>query len=414
MKYIHKAALICALVFFLSASAVFAAHQGAPVWSESEKATLRSLWIKSLPELPVDPSNKYSDNAEAAELGEKFFFDPHFSKNGTVSCSTCHRADYQFTDDLPLAHGMGTTQRRSMPLSGVAYNTWYFWDGRADSLWAQALQPPEAPKEHGITRTRCAQIIDKFYRDEYTRVFGPIPQFNEQEYPAISKPSPDEPAAYAAWKAMAPEKRDAVNRVFVNMGKAIGAYVRLIMPGEARFDRYLEAVLLGNDEKAGGILSAKEAAGLRLFIGKAKCVNCHNGPLLTNGDFHNIGLPEVEGQPPDRGRAAGILSVFSNLFNCLSKYSDADPEMDCDELRYMDTDTAKYEGAFKTPTLRNVAERPPYMHNGRFATLKEVLEFYRKSPLPEVGVASLSDEEFEELEAFLPVLSGPVEVRKPR
>ncbi len=383
-------------------------------WSGAEKQILRTLWIGSLPPLPVDPSNKYSANPEAARLGKKFFFDPHFSKNGTVSCSTCHQPDYQFTDSLPLAHGMGTSKRRSMPLLGVAYNTWFFWDGRADSLWSQALQPPETPVEHGITRTRCAQIIDRDYRQEYEQIFGPLPKFTEKEYPAISKPSPGEPAAYAAWKAMAPEKRDQVNRVFVNMGKAIAAYVRLIVPGASRFDRYVEAVLQGDEQKAGTILSAQEAAGLRLFIGKAKCVNCHNGPLLTNGDFHNLGLPPQEGHPPDRGRADGIRKVFSNLFNCMSKYSDADPELDCLEIRFMDTDTAKYEGAFKTPTLRNVAERPPYMHTGQFATLKEVLEFYRKSPLPEVGVADLTDAEFSELEAFLPTLTGPVKVSEPK
>lgn len=404
-----RAVFFCiSALLVLSWPAPAASQAGPHDWSGAEKQILRTLWIGSLPPLPVDLSNKYSANPEAARLGKKFFFDPHFSRNGTVSCSTCHIPEYQFTDSLPLAHGMGTTKRRSMPLLAVAYNTWYFWDGRTDSLWSQALQPPESPEEHGITRTRCAQIIARDYRQEYEQVFGPIPDFTEQLYPAISKPSPGDPAAYAAWKAMAPEKRDQVNRVFVNMGKAIAAYVRLIVPGESRFDRYVEAVLQGDAEKAAGTLSAQEADGLRLFIGKAKCVNCHNGPMLTNGDFHNIGLPLPEGMQPDRGRADGIRKVFSNLFNCMSKFSDADPEMNCQELRFMDTDTAKYEGAFKTPTMRNVAERPPYMHDGQFATLKEVLEFYKKSTLPEVGVADLTDEEFKALEAFLPTLTGPI------
>jgi cytochrome c peroxidase len=403
--------VLCVAVVLASVSSAFALHAGGPHdWSESEKAVLRSLWIGSLPQLPADRSNKYSTNADAARLGKKFFFDPRFSKNGSVSCATCHRPDMQFTDSLPLAHGMGTSSRRSMPLLGVAYNTWYFWDGRVDSLWAQALQPPEAPAEHGITRTRCAQIIDKNYRREYEAVFGPLPAFTEKEYPAIAKPSPAEPAAYEAWKAMSPDKRDSVTRAFVNMGKAIGAYVRLILPGESRFDRYVAAVLKGDKETAKETFSARQAAGLRLFIGKAKCINCHNGPMLTNGDFHNIGVPQPEGLPSDRGRAEGIRKVFTSLFNCMSKYSDADPEMDCSSLRYMDTDTSKYEGAFKTPTLRNVAERPPYMHAGQIATLRGVLEFYKKSPIPEVGVADLTDEEFNELEAFLPTLSGPIRV----
>lgn len=412
-KTILRIVFIVLAICYLAAYASAAHPAGPHDWSDSEKLVLRTLWIESLPELPVDPSNKYSDNPKAARLGKKFFFDSHFSRNGAVSCSTCHRPDMQFTDSLPLSHGMGTLNRRSMPLLGMAYNTWFFWDGRVDSLWAQALQPPESPEEHGITRTRCAQIIDKYYHDEYEEVFGALPEFKEKDYPALAKPSPGEPAAYEAWKAMDPEKRDMVNRVFVNFGKAIAAYVRLIVPGESRLDRYVEAVLKGDNKGARMTLSAEEAAGLRLFIGKAKCTNCHNGPMLTNSDFHNLKAPGREGLPEDRGRADGIRKVFSSLFNCMGKYSDADPETDCDELRYMDTDTTRYVRAFKTPTLRNVADRPPYMHAGQFATLREVLEFYRASEVPDLGHGQLNDEELRQIEAFLLTLSGPVKELEP-
>jgi len=391
-----------------------AAHPAGPHdWSEAEKEILRSLWIGSLPELPADRSNRYSADPGAAELGERFFFDSRFSADGTVSCATCHRADMQFTDSLPLAHGMGKTGRRSMPIIGAAYQGWFFWDGRADSLWAQALAPPESPLEHGISRTRCAQIIGAHYREEYEEVFGPFPEFTEEEYPAIARPEPGDPAAYEAWQRMPPEKRDEVNRVFVNMGKAIAAYGRLIVPGASRFDRYVEAVLRGDAERASELYGPAEAAGLRLFIGKARCTNCHSGPMLTNGDFHNVGAPAPEGLGPDRGRADGMRKVFTSLFNCLSKHSDADPEMDCPELRYMDTDPLKYDGAFKTPTLRNVADRPPYMHAGQFGTLREVLEFYRKSKSPELGHSGLTDGELRELEAFLLTLSGAIRVLGP-
>lgn len=412
-KTLSLSLLFVIAVAFVSAKA-FAIHPAGPhTWSDSEKELLRTLWIGSLPELPVDPSNRYSGDPEAARLGKRFFFDARFSADGTVSCSTCHRPGMQFTDSLPLAHGMGTTSRRSMPILGAAYQSWFFWDGRVDSLWAQALAPPESPLEHGISRTRCAQIIGEHYREDYEKVFGPLPEFTEEEYPAIARPDPGDPEAYKAWQAMEPEKRDRVNRVFVNMGKAIAAYGRLIVPGESRFDRYVEAVLEGNMEKAKRFFSPREAAGLRLFIGKAKCINCHNGPMLTNGDFHDFGVPQPEGLPADRGRADGIRKVFSSLFNCMSKYSDADPEMDCAELRYMDTDAFKYVGAFKTPTLRNVADRPPYMHAGQLSTLREVLDFYEKSPNPELGHSGLSDEELSQLEAFLLTLSGPIRVLEP-
>lgn len=414
MKMKILTALLAAGALALLAAQAFAVHPAGPhAWSDSEKNVLRSLWIGSLGPLPADPSNKYAEDPKAARLGKKFFFDSRFSKDGTVSCSTCHRADMQFTDSLPLSHGMGTTSRRSMPILGAAYQTWYFWDGRVDSLWAQALAPPEAPLEHGISRTRCAQIIGQHYRDEYQEVFGHLPEFTDEEYPAVARPEPGDPEAYEAWKAMPMSKRDEVNRVFVNMGKAIAAYGRLIVPTESRFDRYVGAVLAGDAEKAQRTFSEREAAGLRLFIGRAKCTNCHNGPMLTNGDFHNLGVPKPAGLPPDRGRAEGIRLVFSSLFNCMSKYSDADPELECDHLRYMDTDTRKYEGAFKTPTLRNVADRPPYMHAGQLATLRQVLEFYRSSQSPELGHADLSDEELADLEAFLRTLSGPIKVLEP-
>jgi cytochrome c peroxidase len=382
--------LVIALAAGLIYSPALAVHPpGTHDWSGSEKDTLRSLWIGSLPEPPVDPSNAYSDNPEAAKLGERFFFDSRFSLDGTVSCATCHRPDMQFTDSLPLAHGMGRTSRRSMPLIGAAYQTWFFWDGRVDSLWSQAMAPPESPLEHGISRTRCAQIIGQNYRGEYEKVFGPLPEFNEEDYPAVARPSPEDPEAYEAWQKMKPAMRDNVNRVFVNMGKAIAAYVRLVVPGESRFDRYVEAVLNDDMEAAQRTYGPEEAAGLRLFIGKAGCINCHTGPMLTNGDFHNVEVPQPEGLEADRGRADGMRQVFSSLFNCMSKYSDADPEMHCAELRYMDTDTYKYIGAFKTPTLRNVADRPPYMHAGQLASLGEVLDFYRRSPNPDLGHADL-------------------------
>lgn len=397
--------IIFAVVMPAFATDVEEAH----TWSDNEVAAIGSLWLGNLPPPPLDPSNAFSGNPRAAALGKKFFFDSRFSRDGSVSCSTCHRPDMQFTDSLPFSHGIAFTSRRSMPLIGMAYQSWFFWDGRVDSLWAQALEPPETPEEHGISRTMAALIIGKYYRDEYEAVFGPMPVFTEEEYPAIARPDPEDPLAYQAWQDMDLGKRTIVNRVFVNFGKVIAAYVRLIVPSSSRFDRYIEALVRGDRQSMHRTFSVDEAIGLRLFVGKAKCMNCHHGPLLTNGDFHNLDIPRPEGAPMDRGRADGIRQVYRNLFNCMGKFSDADAEMDCDELRYMDTDTTKYIGAFKTPTLRNVADRPPYMHAGQFSTLREVLEFYAASDNPELGHGGgLSQKDIRHLEAFLMTLSGPL------
>ncbi len=377
-------------------------------WSEQEKTVLRSLWIGSLGSLPVDPSNKYSDNPKVAAFGKKLFFEDHFSGNMKVSCATCHREDYSFTDNLPLSHGMATTPRRSMPLIGVAYNSWFFWDGRTDSLWSQALGPIENKLEHGISRTMSAFIISKFYRQEYEELFGPIPEITEENWPQQARPATDDPVALKAWVFMTPEMREQINTIYVNMGKSIGAFVRTILPEPSPFDRYVNEVLNGDINKARKALSDTEAMGLKLFIGKAKCTNCHNGPLLTNSDFHHLGIPLKEGKPADRGRADAISQVLGGEFNCLSKYSDATPN-ECSELRFIDTAEKKYIGAFKTPTLRNVADRPPYMHAGQFTTLMEVLEFYRgQATNPELEHSDLTDDELRQLEAFLKTLSGPI------
>ena len=295
-----------------------------------------------------------------------------------------------------------------MPLIGVAYNSWFFWDGRTDSLWSQALGPIESKLEHGISRTMSAYIISKYYREEYESLFGPIPEITEDKWPQEARPAQDDPNALKAWVLMTPEQREVVNRIYVNMGKSIAAFVRTIVPQPSPFDRYVEQIVAGKTMTTRMELTANEAAGLRLFIGKAKCTNCHNGPVFTNSDFHNLGLPKKEKGDPDKGRSAAITQVLSSEFNCLGQYSDAQPN-DCSELRFIDTSDKKYVGAFKTPTLRNVTERPPYMHAGQFATVREVLEFYRsQAQNPELGHGNLTDKELDQLEAFLHTLSSPI------
>jgi cytochrome c peroxidase len=208
------------------------------------------------------------------------------------------------------------------------------------------------------------------------------------------------------------EQREAVNRIYANMGKSIAAFVRSILPTPARFDRYVEAALKQNRTSTKTILADDEVRGLRLLIGKAKCTNRHAGPLFTNGGFHNARVPQPAGLPHDRGRAAAVAKVLADEFNCFGRYSDVKPS-GCGELRFIDTDTKKYEGAFKTPTLRNVAERAPYMHAGQFGSLREVLRFYRDvkpdQRSKDLEHADLSDQELKQLEAFLKTLSAPLQ-----
>jgi cytochrome c peroxidase len=397
--------ILIGISLFINACTAF----GQPHWSKDELTTLRGLWIGSLPSLPADPSNKYADDPEAAVFGQKLFFDTRFSSNGEVACATCHLPDKQFQDGTPLAHGVSTTTRRTMTIVGTAYSPWLFWDGRKDSQWAQALGPMESAVEHGGNRTLYAHLVTKYYADEYTALFGPLP--NLSNLPLNAGPVAD-PEAAANWEAMSPQDKEAVTRIYVNMGKSIAAYERHLIPGESRFDKYVESVLKNDYKSANQILTPDETAGLKLFVGEAHCTNCHNGPLFTNNDFHNTGVPSAEGLPEDTGRAKGAQQVQADEFNCLSSYSDAQLDQ-CSELNFLMIDEHQQERQFKPPSLRNVTARGPFMHAGQFTTLEEVLNHYNTAPEAPAGHSeleplNLSDIQLAQIIAFLKTLDGAI------
>jgi cytochrome c peroxidase len=367
-----------------------------------------SLWIGSLEALPADPSNRRADDPAAADLGRRLFFDTRLSANGRVSCATCHDPSREFQDGIALGKGAGTTDRRTMPIAATAYSPFLFWDGRKDSQWAQALGPLESAVEHGGSRAQYAHIVATHYRRDYERVFGAMPDL--RGVPAAAGPVAD-PAARSAWERMPQKQREAVTEVFVNVGKAIAAYERRIQYGPSRFDRFVSE-WQRTGTPPGDILSADERAGFALFQGKANCTQCHNGPLFTNNEFHNTGVPRRAGLPDDRGRLPAVASVKSDEFNCRSRWSDARPG-ECRELDFLAAATAAQERAFKVPSLRNVAERAPYMHAGQFATLAEVLDHYNRAPAAPAGRTELqplrlNKKELRQLEAFLRTLSGGV------
>jgi cytochrome c peroxidase len=252
---------------------------------------------------------------------------------------------------------------------------------------------------------------DGRYRAAYEPLFGPLPDLsNRNRFPASAGPV-DNPQARAAWEAMAPQDRAAVTRVYANMGKAIAAYERLLSPGPGSFDAYVQALLAGDRATMRTSLTTAEVAGLRLFGGKANCILCHNGPRFTNNEFHNTGVPTADGLVVDHGRMVGIEEARADLFNCLGAYSDSDPNH-CGELRFARRGQ-DLDGAFKTPTLRNVAETGPYMHAGQFVTLREVLDHYNRAPMALVGRSELqplqlTETELQRLEAFLLTLTAPL------
>jgi cytochrome c peroxidase len=372
--------LLVTFALLLVVTTVLAAAPRGDQWAKEDVTHLSSMSLRELGPAPADPTNRVADDPRAVEFGRKLFFDTRLSANSQVSCATCHIPEREFQDGIPLAKGVGVTNRRTMPIAGMAHSPFLFWDGRKDSLWAQALGPLESPVEHGGSREQYVKVIAAHYRPDYEAIFGGMPSLST---------------------------RDEATSVFVNMGKAIAAYERTIDYAPSRFDRYVDT-LKDTGHAPQGVLSADEVAGLRLFIGRASCVNCHNGPLLTNSEFHNTGVPARTGLPADKGRLAGADAVLRDEFNCRSRWSDSRSK--CAELEFLVTGDHVLERAFKVPSLRNVAERAPYMHAGQFSTLSAVIEHYNRAPKAPAGHSELQPlrlkpAELRQIEAFLRTLT---------
>lgn len=379
-------------------------------WSAQEIALIQTLSLTQLPPLAPDPSNAVSDDERAAELGHHLFFDTRMSANGNVSCATCHQPELMFTDGLPLAVGGSVGTHNTPSLVGLAYSPWYYWDGRKDSQWSQALAPVEASHEHDFSRVEIARLLaaDDFYRTRYEALFGALPEFGK--LPESATPS-GTPQQQEHWRALDEDTQRALSQIFSNAGKSLAAYQRKLMPGAGRFDAYADSLSANASSTPSSVLNGTEIAGLRLFINKAQCVSCHNGPLFTNHEFHNTGILSAPGQLPSMGRYDGIRSARLDSFNCLGEFSDASPEQ-CVELKFA-RDANDLVGAHKTPTLRNVSLTAPYMHSGQLGSLREVLEHYNDAPVSmlshnEAKPLGLRTVQLRQIEAFLHTLTAPL------
>jgi len=379
-------------------------------WSAEELRLIQSLSLAELPALSTDPSNRLANDSRALDLGYRLFFDTRLSSNSQVSCSSCHRPELMFTDGLPLAIGIDIGPRHTPSLVGTAYSPWFYWDGRKDSQWAQALAPLEARHEHESDRVSIIRLLaeDALLKNSYESAFGSLPVL--ESLPDSASPLGTD-AQQQAWQDIESNQQAAISGAFANVGKALAAYQRLILPGRTRFDRY--AAELAADKEMGETetLNSIEIAGLKLFIGQGQCINCHNGPLFTNHEFHNTGVLAIAGQLPPMGRYDGIRTARKDPFNCLGEFSDA-IEGDCTELRFA-RDENDVVGAQKTPTLRNVSLTAPYMHGGQIKTLAEVMVHYNEAPTSmlshnEAKPLELRAVELKQLEAFMKTLSGPL------
>ncbi len=379
--------------------------------SDTVWQTMRKLSPAGGVEAPTDSTNRYADHEGAARLGQYMFFEPAISGDGEVSCASCHEPDTAFTDETPLPENGITGPenapgRRTPSLLNVGYFDWYFWDGRVDTLWGQAVAPYESPIEMGGTRLRLAHYVydTPDVRLAYENIFGALPPrgtinpFPEDGRP-IEDPTSDQEIAHdQAWDSMEADDQEVVNQILVNVMKSIAAYQMKLVSFNAPFDEFVQQVREAPDDpERWDAISPSAQEGMRLFIEVAGCLECHKGPHLTDNKFHNVGVPATEwSTPTDEGRSVGLEQARDNPFSSAGEYSDDPDGPRAALLQALPVERTDL-GAFRTPTLRNVATRPPYMHAGQLADLTEVIEFYNDPPegAPEIGSR---DGEVDELE----------------
>jgi len=406
------------------------ARNMAPNFEPAEIA--RILRLSPLPAPLANETNRVADDDRAARLGQALFFDRRLSPDGRFNCASCHDPAKAFADGRPVGEGRVALRRNVPSLLDVAQQRWFDWDGSADSLWAQALRPLEHPAEMGSDRVALARLVadDAALRGEYERLFGPLPTSAEMaRWPRRGRPPilsnvvvaeamPADQAIEAAWEAMPEGDRRAVNGIFANLGKAIEAYQRRLRSGESRFDRFVAALRAeaGSGPSPGReALSTSAQRGLNLFVGAGNCRLCHNGANLSDGEFHNTGIPPRDGGAPvDPGRYEGIRILALDPFGSGGAFSDDPRGPRATRVASLARGPDTW-GQFRTPSLRNVARTGPYMHAGQMNSLEEVVRFYsthegrvlaghhRETVLEPLH---LEEGQIKDLVAFLESLSG--------
>ncbi len=324
------------------------------------------------PLAPLPPVSVPKDNPmtpEKVALGKKLYWDGRLSGDGSMPCVSCHMPNLGWGDGGQISRGYPGTKhwRNSQTILNSAYYNKLFWEGNVTSLEQQA----PAAAEGGVAGNGDPSVMEmrmRFlpeYVAEFKQVFG-------SDWPRIND----------AWRAIATYERTVVSDA-----------------AKVPFDRYAK----GN-KKA---LSGTQLRGMKLFNGKAACIQCHNGPLASNQKYYDLGLPDFPGfkdeplyqvthrwEPYQKGVAE-------------AKYRHAD----MDYGLYFQTKMPKDIGKFRVPSLREVKYTAPYMHNGIFATLDEVVEFYNQgggkgvNKTPLLKPLNLSAQEKKDLTAFVESLS---------
>ena len=334
-----------------------------------------------------DPSNIYSAKSSAIEFGRELFFDVRLSRYNNVSCASCHIPNNAFSDGRPTAVGAKLLDRNTIALANLKQQHWYGWAGQTDTLWGQSIRPLLNPKEMDMsTEILVARIRNNADLGiSYKNIFGQSASLHDEQ------------------------------TVLVNIAKALAAFQETITTPPTSFDNFYQAVKNG-DQQGVRAYPQQALSGLKIFLGKGRCSFCHFGPNFTNGEFHNIGISHFTATGDvDPGRTAGLAHYFDYPFNRNGRYSDeGKASAELAPGNFVKLQHGNW-GEFRVPSLRNVANTGPYMHNGSITTLREVVEYYSTinldrlhgkgetllRPLP------LSESEIDSLIAFLHTLSNP-------
>lgn len=358
-------------------------------YSDQELTMIRSLgpWpVESV----KDPSNRFSQREGAIELGRQLFFDRRLSSDNQLSCADCHQPNQAFQDGLPLTKGFDPLHRNTSSLLNVGHRPWYGWGGEHDSLWSQSIRPMLAKAE---MRTNLDQLKNDLAQDKHFQCA--FEQTTKQSIHSLSNED-----------------------FLITLGKLLASYQETIRTGKSRFDLFRDQLIEQKHEKPALSVSAQK--GLKMFIGEGRCVFCHSGANFSNGEFGDIGVPFFTSEGVDKGRYNGIKALRKDPYSLLGKYNDAATQ---DNILPNNTQRTSHLqllhrnwGEFKVPSLRNVSQTAPYMHNGSVATLTDVIDFY--SELDEERLhadgekilrpLNLNEEQSRSMIAFLTSLAGPI------
>lgn len=313
-------------------------------------------------------------NKAQAELGRYFFFDERMSGDAALSCATCHSPQKGWSDGMPLSKGYPASEyfRNSPTILNAGFKKRFMWDGRLDGSDAGTLVRDMITEAH--TMNADGRLVQERVKQ--------VPEYVEMWQTAVKKG--DDPNGM---------------RIF----NIIGEFVKSVVSKNAPIDRFLKG-----DQSA---LNGTQREGYELFKGKANCVSCHNGPLGSDGNLHRTGVPENPAITAEPLRHITMLRHFSTsgMPNYMNTHTDVGA--------YAITKDPMDKGKFATPSLRDLKYTAPYMHNGMFRTLDEVVDFYSKGggAGAELKPLNLDDSEKRALVAFLESLSGdPVVVDKPK